>query len=222
MSDISDNSVPIAIIGYAYRAPGVGRKGLWEFLAQAKSAWSRVPVERFYQDAFQHPNAEKAGFISSRGGHFLPDDVYAFDAPFFNLKADEARVMDPQHRLLLECALEATESAGLTLKDLAGSRTAVFTGNDTSDYQIQMFEDLHTSNRYSAIGTAACMFANRLSYFFDLLGPSIALDGACASSSYALHLACQNLRSGECNAAIVGAGKLIVSPVTWSALDTMG
>ncbi|KAI9715397.1 MAG: Type I Iterative PKS [Chrysothrix sp. TS-e1954] len=222
MSSSSEHSAPIAIVGFAYRAPEVGRKGLWEFLAQAKSAWSRVPVDRFNQDGFYHPDAAKPGFFSSKGGHFLPDDIYAFDAPFFNLKADEARAMDPQHRLMLECALEAAESAGITLNDLAGSKTGVFAGNDPSDYQMHMLEDLPTSNRYSATGTAACMFANRLSYFFDLTGPSISLDGACASSSYALHLACQNLRSGECDSAFVGAAKAIVSPNTWSTLDTMG
>lgn len=169
-----DNSA-IAIVGYAYRAPGVGRKGLWDFLTDAKSAWSRVPGDRFDQDAFFHPNSEKAGFISAKGGHFLPDDIYAFDAPFFNLKADEARAMDPQHRMMLECALEAAESAGITLADLAGTKTGVFAANDVSDYSAHTFEDLPTTSKYTAIGTAPCMFANRLSYFFDLTGPSIAV-----------------------------------------------
>ncbi|KAH7022074.1 putative polyketide synthase, partial [Ilyonectria destructans] len=212
----------IAIVGYAYRAPGVGRKGLWDFLTETKSAWSRVPGDRFDQDAFFHPNSEKAGFISAKGGHFLPDDIYAFDAPFFNLKADEARAMDPQHRMMLECALEAAESAGITLADLAGTKTGVFAANDVSDYSAHTFEDLPTTSKYTAIGTAPCMFANRLSYFFDLTGPSIAVDGACASSSYALHMACQSIRLGECSTAIVGGAKAIVSPNYWSALDTLG
>jgi acyl transferase domain-containing protein len=116
------DSEPIAIVGYAYRAPNVGRKHLWEFLAEAKSAFSSVPPDRFQHEAFYHPNPEKAGCISSKGGHFLPEDIYAFDAPFFSMTADEAEAIDPQHRLLLECAFEAAESAGLPLNQLAGSR----------------------------------------------------------------------------------------------------
>lgn len=113
---------PIAVIGYAYRAPGVGRTQLWEFLAEARSAFSSVPSDRFQQDAFYHPDSEKGGCISSKGGYFLPEDIYAFDAPFFNMTADEAMSVDPQHRMLLECAFEACESAGWTLAQLAGSR----------------------------------------------------------------------------------------------------
>jgi acyl transferase domain-containing protein len=116
------DSEPIAVVGYAYRAPEVGRKQLWDFLADAKSAFSHVPPDRFEHDAYYDPNSEKAGCMSSKGGHFLPDDIYAFDAPFFNMTADEATAMDPQHRMLLECAFEATESAGWPLTQLAGSR----------------------------------------------------------------------------------------------------
>ncbi|KAL9594233.1 MAG: hypothetical protein Q9179_005489 [Wetmoreana sp. 5 TL-2023] len=213
---------PIAIVGYAYRAPGVGRKGLWEFLEEGKSAWSPVPVDRFNQDAYHHPDAEKPGFISSKGAHFLPDDIYAFDPSFFRISAEEARSMDPQHRLLLECAFEAVENAGLTLPDLLESNAGVFAAGVDSEYNLAMAEDLPTSSKYMALGIAPTMFANRLSYFFGLTGPSITVDAACASSSYALHLACQSITAGECSTAIVGGAKLLNGPVQWSGLDTMG
>jgi acyl transferase domain-containing protein len=122
LHDNKQDSEPIAVVGYAYRAPGVGRKKLWEFLAEAKSAFSPVPPDRFEQDSFYHFNSEKAGCFSSKGGHFLPNDIYAFDAPFFGITTEEATSMDPQHRMLLECAFEALESAGLPLAQLAGSR----------------------------------------------------------------------------------------------------
>ncbi|KAK7953257.1 Compactin diketide synthase mokB [Apiospora saccharicola] len=195
---------PLAIVGYAYRAPGVGRKGLWEFLKEAKSAWSPIPPERFKQDAFYHPDPEKCGSFTSKGGHFLPDDIYAFDAAFFNLKADEARVVDPQHRLLLECAFEAAESAGLTLSDLWRQNIAVFSAHDSSEYTTGILEDTATTNKYAGIGIPPAMVANRLSYFFGLTGPSVALDAACAGSSYALHQACQSIWAGNCSAAFVG------------------
>ncbi|KAI4243487.1 MAG: hypothetical protein L6R40_003489 [Gallowayella cf. fulva] len=213
---------PIAVVGYAYRAPGVGRKGLWELLEEAKSAWSPIPADRFNQDAYHHPNAEKPGFISSKGAHFLPDDIYAFDPSFFKISAEEARSMDPQHRILLECAFEAAENAGLTLSDLLGSDVGVFAAGVDSDYNISMAEDMPTSSKYMAVGVAPTMFANRLSYFFGLTGPSITVDAACASSSYALHLACQNILAGECSTAFVGGAKLLNGPFQWSGLDTMG
>lgn len=217
-----DNNTPLAIVGFSYRAPGVGRKGLWEYLAESKSAFSKAPKERFDQDAYYHPNREKSGCISSKGAHFLPDDVYGFDAPFFNLRADEARAIDPQLRMILECSLEAAESAGLRLPDLAGANIGVFSAAGPNDYGQQIGEDLPSSTTWAGPGTAPCMFANRLSYFFDFSGPSIALDAACASSSYAVHIAAQSLRSRECDAAFVSASSLILSPSQWALLDIMG
>ncbi|KAL9030210.1 MAG: hypothetical protein Q9196_001644 [Gyalolechia fulgens] len=213
---------PLAIVGYAYRAPGVGRKGLWDFLEQGKSAWSSIPPDRFNHDAYYHPDPEKSGFISSQGAHFLPDDIYAFDPSFFKISADEARSMDPQHRLLLECAFEAAENAGLPLPDLLGSNTGAFAAGVDSDYNISMAKDMPTSSKYVAVGVAQSMFANRLSHFFGLTGPSITVDAACASSAYALHLACQNILAGECSTAFVGASKLLNGPFQWMGLDLMG
>ncbi|KAK7702827.1 Type I Iterative PKS [Diaporthe eres] len=216
--------VPIAIIGSAYRAPGIGRKGLWEFLSEARSAWSAVPSDRFQQSAVHHAASSslKPGLFSGAGAHFLPDDIYAFDPAFFNLTADEARAMDPQHRVLMECALEACESAGLSLRSIANTQTGVFAALAQPEYGYQAFEDLPTTTKFTATGIAMTMFANRLSYWFGLRGPSISVDAACASSSYALHLACQSIRSGECSSAFVGGCALIVSPATWATLDLIG
>lgn len=213
---------PLAIVGYAYRAPQIGRKGLWEFLEEAKSAWSAVPADRFNQEAFYHANPEKCGFFSSKGAHFLPDDLYSFDAAFFNLKADEARAMDPQQRMLLECAYEAAESAGWTLSDLVGADVGVFAANQMSEYTMDTLDDVATTNKYTGLGITASMIANRVSHFFGLSGPSIAVDAACAGSSYALHMACQSLRAGECSAVFVGASSLLVGPKVWTTLDTIG
>ncbi|KAI4106161.1 MAG: hypothetical protein LQ339_003159 [Xanthoria mediterranea] len=213
---------PLAVVGYAYRAPGVGRKGLWEFLEEGKSAWSSIPPDRFNHDAYYHPDAEKPGFISSKGAYFLPDDLYAFDPSFFKISAEEARSMDPQHRILLECAFEAAENAGFPLPDLLGSNTGVFAAGVDSDYNISIAKDIPTSSKYVAAGVAGSMFANRLSHFFGLTGPSITVDAACASSAYALHLACQNVLAGECSTAFVGGSKLLIGPFQWMALDMMG
>lgn len=110
--DKMTNDTPIVIVGMAYRAPGIGRKGIWDYLSQARSAWSKVPADRYDHSACYNPGADKSGVFRAEGAYFVPDDVFAFDAAFFNMRADEARNSDPQHRMLLECALEAAEDRG--------------------------------------------------------------------------------------------------------------
>lgn len=214
--------VPIAIIGSAYRAPGVGREGLWEFLVEARSAWSTVPPDRFQHSAYHDPDFEKAGCFSGKGAHFLPDDIYAFDPAFFSITADEARAMDPQHRMLMECAMEACESAGLSLTDIADTQVGVFAAIGQPEYAYQAGEDLPNGNKFTSTGVASAMFANRLSHWFDLKGPSVTVDAACASSCYALHMACQSIRAGECDSALAAGCALIISPSVWTVMDTVG
>ncbi|TPX07065.1 uncharacterized protein E0L32_011053 [Thyridium curvatum] len=213
---------PIAIVGVAYRAPGTGRKGLYEYLAEAKSAFSPIPKDRFEQEAYNYNDSEKAGVFAPKGAHFLPGDIYAFDAPFFNMNGEEVTSMDPQHRMMLECALEAAENAGIPLHELSGSTTGVFAAMERCEYGERLADDLPTLTKYSAAGTSGCMASNRLSYFFDLKGPSVSLDSACSSSAYAVHLACQSLRMRECNSAFVGASSLIINANALVLLDTMG
>ncbi|KAK2053251.1 hypothetical protein LY76DRAFT_668243 [Colletotrichum caudatum] len=222
MASSTSTPVPIAVIGVAYRAPGVGRKGLSDFLSDARSAFSRVPKDRFDHESFHYSDSAKPGALSAKGAYFLPDDIYAFDAPFFNITAEEAVSMDPQIRVLLECAFEASENAGLPLDRLSGSNTAVFSAQEEAEYGQQMIEDLPTSTKYCITGNAGCMVSNRISYFFNLRGPSISLDSACSSSGYAVHMACQSLRSGECETAFVGASSLMINHHTMSQLDTLG
>ncbi|KAI1147950.1 putative polyketide synthase [Nemania diffusa] len=214
--------IPIAIIGLAYRAPGIGRKGLWDYLAQARSAWSNIPASRFDQSAYWKPGEDKSGIFKTEGAHFLPDDIYAFDAGFFNMRADEARNSDPQHRMLLECALEAAEDAGHSLLDLAGKKIGVFVGGGGNEYSHRLSDDVFATKTFSATGVATCMAANRISYFFDLDGPSIVVDAACASSLYAANQAVSALRAGECDGAFLGASSLTLGPGGWIALEKTG
>ncbi|RYC55767.1 hypothetical protein CHU98_g10440 [Xylaria longipes] len=217
-----DIPIPIAVVGLAYRAPGVGRRGLWDYLAQARSAWTNIPPARFDASAYWKPGADKSGVIKSEGAHFVDDNVYAFDAGFFNIRAEEARNSDPQHRMLLECALEAAEDAGHSLLDLAGKKIGVFIGSGQHEYSQRLGDDPHAAKTWSATGVAPCMAANRLSYFFDIDGPSITVDAACASSLYAVHQAVSNLRNRECDGAFVGAASLCLGPGGWIALEKTG
>ncbi|KAI1297050.1 putative polyketide synthase [Xylaria venustula] len=138
------------------------------------------------------------------------------------MRAEEARNSDPQHRMLLECALEAAEDAGHSLLDLAGKKIGVFIGGGQIEYSQRLADDPHAAKTFSATGVAPCMAANRISYFFDIDGPSIVLDAACASSLYAAHQAISALRIGECNGAFLGAASLTLGPGGWIALEKTG
>ncbi len=120
--------------------------------------------------------------------------------------------MDPQHRMMIEVAYQGLESAGLSLQDVAGSKTGVFIGHFTSDYRDMIFRDPERAPTYTFSGTSKTSLANRISWLFDLKGPSFSLDTACSSSLVALHLACQSLRTGESDIAIVGGVNLLWNP----------
>ena len=137
-----------------------------------------------------------------------------FDADFFGITPREAASLDPQHRLLLEVAWNALEDAGQSPRALAGSATGVYVGIGVNDY-VQMLRDSSDPARntlYHGTGNGLCFAAGRLSFTLGLRGPSLALDTACSSSLVALHLACQALRTGECELALAGGVHLILSP----------
>ena len=205
---------PIAVIGYSCRLPGhvTTPTDLWELCTRARSGWSNIPSDRFSCEAFHHPNPSKIGTFNPTGGYFLQDDVAKFDAPFFKITAQEATSMDPQQRLLLECSFEALESAGLPKEQLAGRQVGVFIGGNFAEYELHNVRDLETAPMFQATGCAPALQSNRLSYYFDLRGPSFTVDTACSGSLVALHQAVQSLRSGESTEALVGGCKLNIIP----------
>jgi 6-methylsalicylic acid synthase len=145
-----------------------------------------------------------------------------FDARFFGISPKEAEQMDPQQRLALEVAWEALEHAGIPQNSLSGSDTAVFMGVNSDDYGKLLLEDLPNVEPWMGIGTAYCGVANRISYHLDLMGPSTAVDAACASSLVAIHLGRQAILSGESKLAIVGGVNAIVGPSLTSVLHKAG
>lgn len=142
----------------------------------------------------------------------MTDDLSLWDAAFFNISAQEAAAIDPQQRVMLECVWEAIEDAGIPKSDLTGQNVGCFVGGSYADYELQNLKDSDTAPPYQATGTHACMLSNRVSYCFDLKGPSMTIDTACSSSLSALHIACQSLRCGETTAAIVGGCHLNLLP----------
>ncbi|KAJ4376392.1 hypothetical protein N0V83_001675 [Neocucurbitaria cava] len=207
-------STPIAVIGFGCRFPGdvTSSEKLWEMLVEKKSARREVPTDRYNVDAFYHPDGDRYGTSNNRGGHFLAEDVSLFDAPFFSISPAEAMAMDPMQRLLLEVTYEALENSGTPLSKVSGSKTSCFVGCFTKDYEEMQRRDMELAPKYQSTGASQTMLSNRLSYFFDLKGPSVTLDTACSSGLVAVHLACQSLRTGESSMAVVGGSNLILSP----------
>lgn len=128
------------------------------------------------------------------------------------MTANEAKAVDPQQRLILECAYEALENAGIPLHSVVGQNIGVFVGGSFSEYAVHMMRDTETIPTYHMTGTDPAILSNRVSYFFGLHGPSLTVDTACSSSLTAIHLACQSLRAKESKQAIVGGTHLNVLP----------
>ena len=206
---------PIAIVGMACRFPGGAAtpEAFWNMLAAGKDAIVEVPAERWADDPFSHGDAALPEERSTRWGAFLQERLDHFEPQFFGLTPREAINLDPQQRLLLEVAWEALERAGLMPDQLTGTRTGVFLGINTNDYeQYGLFTDPSKLDIYTAIGNGHCFPPGRLSYALGLQGPSLAVDTACSSSLVAVHLACQSLRNGESAMAIAAGVNVMVLP----------
>ncbi|MBX7222441.1 MAG: amino acid adenylation domain-containing protein [Blastocatellia bacterium] len=205
----------IAIVGIGCRFPGGvnSAKDFWEFLRNGTDAISEIPAERWDVDALFDPEPGKPGKIYTKCGGFL-SEIDRFDPYFFRISPREAVVMDPQHRLLLETAWEALENAGIAPADLSGSPTGVFVGISGNDYLFygRDFLELDQVDVHSATAGDLCIAANRLSYFFNFLGPSFAVDTACSSSLVAVHQACQSLKTGESTLALAAGVNIILIP----------
>jgi acyl transferase domain-containing protein/acyl carrier protein len=214
---------PIAIIGIGCRLPGNinNPKAFWEVLASGDDGITAVPEDRWSIRRFYGGPTPHAGKIISRFGGFI-QGIDQFDAEFFGIPAKEAAQTDPQHRLMLEVAWEALEDAGLVVEELAGSQTGVFMGISGTDYALLQLSHLSSASSHANTGSKHYMAANRISYAFDLNGPSVALDAACATSLVAVDLACQNLWQQRCPLALVGGVNLQLAPQSTVSFSQFG
>lgn len=214
--DVAGESVPaepVAIVGMAFRLPGdLGDPGaLWQALTEGRDLISRIPEDRWSTTELEHPRRSEPGRAVTFSAGVL-SRIDEFDAAFFGISPREAAWMDPQQRLLLELSWEAMENAGVPPSSLAGSRCAVYLGISSLDYGTRGLDDLASMTSHSMTGNTLSIAANRLSYIFDLHGPSLAVDTACSSSLVALHHACRALQTGEAPVALVGGVNLLLHP----------
>ncbi|KAI8725605.1 Carrier domain-containing protein [Fusarium sp. LHS14.1] len=211
----------IAVVGFSFKLPQDVEDvdSLWHVLQNRQNLMTRWPESRINAESFVSGTRSK---FSCHGGHFINGDPAAFDAPFFSISTKEAAAMDPMQRWTLETSYRAFENAGVPAEKLKGSRTGVFSASFTDDWARMLSQDPENVERTAATGTAPSLISNRVSWYFDLRGPSVHVDTACSSSLFAVDMACQSLRAGESSAALVTGSSLILTPTFTHFLSNLG
>jgi natural product biosynthesis luciferase-like monooxygenase protein len=207
----NDSSEDIAIIGVFGRYPQADDLDeFWANLAAGKDCIEEVPADRWnYRDHYD-PEPGKPGKTSNKWGGFLKD-MDKFDPLFFNISPREAQFMDPQERIFLETVWKTVEDAGYSKAALNERKVGVFVGVMYGQYQLFGIEERLRGNPIS-LSSSFATIANRVSYFFNWHGPSLAVDTMCSASLTSVHLACESLKRGECEFAIAGGVNTTVHP----------
>ncbi|WP_186019656.1 SDR family NAD(P)-dependent oxidoreductase [Burkholderia gladioli] len=209
----------IAIVGLSGRYPQADTlEEYWQNLLGGLDSITEIPAERWEWRGDYSPNKGEPGKVYAKWGGFLRD-VDKFDPQFFNISPREALMMDPQERLFLQCAYGALEDAGYTRAQLAAAGSVgVFVGSMYQEYQLHGVDEASRVPGLALPGSAASI-ANRVSYFGNFEGPSLAVDTMCSSSLTAIQLACQSIRLGQCAAAIAGGVNVSVHPNKYRLLS---
>ena len=229
--DISDSDedwvrvrdVPeIAIVGLATRFPGDMNTPdeMWQALLEGRDAITDLPEGRWSEFMDEPRLAERIRQARTRGGYIK--NIKDFDAEFFALSKMEADNIDPQQRMALELTWEALENSRIPASALRGENVGVYIGSSTNDYSYLAMMDPRTAHPYAITGTASSIIANRVSYFYDFRGPSVAVDTACSSSLVAVHSGVQALRSGEADVVLAGGVNALVTPAVTIGFDEVG
>ncbi len=225
MTQKKESRTPIAIVGIGCRFPGgaQGPERFWSMLTAGTDAIGPIPADRWDADAFFDPDYRTKGKMHVKEGGFI-DRVDRFDAAFFGISPVEAKSMDPAHRLLLQHTVLALEDAGIPIESLDSSKTGVFVGASSSEYAgiLQGYTERSNISAHTNTGSSPAITANRISYVFNLKGPSFAVDTACSSSLIAAHLACRSIWSRESDAAVVAGVNLILKPELHIGFSTAG
>ena len=212
----------IAIVGLATRFPGDMNtpEETWQALLEGRDAITDLPEGRWEEFLGEPRIAERVAKARTRGGYLK--DIKGFDAEFFALSKMEADNIDPQQRMALELTWEALENARIPASELRGESVGVYIGSSLNDYSFLAMSDPSIAHPYAITGTASSIIANRVSYFYDFRGPSVAIDTACSSSLVAVHQGVQALRSGEADVVLAGGVNALITPLVTVGFDEVG
>ncbi|XP_055958872.1 phenolphthiocerol/phthiocerol polyketide synthase subunit B-like [Patella vulgata] len=212
----------VAIIGAGCQFPGADNLDeFWRVLRNGENHVIEIPPNRWNLEAFYDPDPAVPGKTHVRRAGFV-DGHDKWDFKFYGINEFEALKMDPQHKFVLDSTFMALENAGISKQKISGSNTGVYIGMFGSDYANLFAPAADESDNYTLTGTSNSIVAARVSYVFNLLGPSMKIDTACSSSLVAIHLACQALRSGECDMAIAGGVNSLMRPDIFIQLSRAG
>ena len=210
-------SSDIALVGMACRFPGGVKNPVefFHFLMAGGNGIVPIPPDRWDNDSYydENPDSKYKMYVDQSG--FI-EDIDLFDPQFFGISPKEAHNLDPQHRWLLELTQEALENSGIKAADIRGSDTAVYIGQFIHDWEHIQADSLAKAsgcmNAHTATGSSMTLTSNRISYTYDLTGPSVTLDTACSSSLVALDMACQAVLRGDSELAIAGGVNILLLP----------
>ncbi|XP_044150283.1 mycocerosic acid synthase-like polyketide synthase isoform X2 [Bufo gargarizans] len=190
---------------------GEGIEHFWKVIFDGRNCTTEIPEERFDLKKWYDSDHTKPGKMYTSRAAFV-DGINEFDNKVFGMNNSETANMDPQHKLLLECTYRALEDAGYPSENIRGRKIGVFIGLMNRDADYIFNNSPENINHFNGTGTATSIAANRISYCFNLMGPSLSIDTACSSSLVALHYACHAIRQGDCEMAICGGVSCIIEP----------
>ncbi|MGK8487995.1 polyketide synthase Pks13 [Nocardia asiatica] len=223
----------IAIVGLSTRLPGAGDtpETTWDFLINRGDGIRERPEGRWSEFMAEPQLAEAIEQANTMGGYLDQDVVKGFDAEFFAMSPVEVERVDPQQRLAMELTWEALEHARIPASDLKGAPVGVFIGSSGNDFMLLAALGLGSerdpnvpvsAEAYAIMGSVSSIIPNRVSYFFDFRGPSMAVDTACSSALVAVHEAVQALRGGEADLALAGGVNMLLAPMATLGFDANG
>jgi acyl transferase domain-containing protein/NADPH:quinone reductase-like Zn-dependent oxidoreductase/acyl carrier protein len=212
----------VAIVGAACRLPGSpDAAAFWRLLEAGDSAVCDVPAGRWRPERYLHPRRSEPGFSYSFAGGYIAEPL-GFDPSVFGISPREAAEMDPQQRLLLEAVWSALEDGGIAPSTLAGTHVGVYVGASGLDYGNMHVADLASIDSHFMTGNTLSILANRISYIFDLRGPSFTIDTACSSSLVAFAQAQAAIAAGLIDTAIVAGVNLLLAPFPFIGFSRAG
>lgn len=220
---IANNDKKVAIIGMSCKFPKANNiEAYWNNLINGVDAIIEIPKDRFDINGMYNEDKSAPYRSYSKWGGFI-DDLYSFDADFFNISQQDAAVMDPKQRIVLELAQEVIENAGYSKEELKGSCTSVYLGAGESSYATNKMSLIPEAQLKAAVvSLIPNMISARISDYYDLKGDSLNIDTACSSSLVAIHYGVKSILSGEVDYSIVGGVDLITDSFPFIAFSKAG